>query len=47
MIGLRSSNKKDDTTIRKECRQPAYKDKLYGKVRIPVSPNPKRRKMGL
>ena len=47
MVGLKSPNKKDDTIIRKECRQPACKDRPTGKVRIPVSPKPKRRKMGL
>ena len=47
MVGLKSPNKKDDAIIRKECRQPACKDRPTGKVRIPVSPKPKRRKMGL
>lgn len=47
MVGLKPPNKKDDTTIRKECRKPACKDRLSGKVRIPVSPKPKERKMGL
>lgn len=47
MVGLKSPNKKDDTIIRKECRQPACKDRPTGKVRIPVTPKPKRRKMGL
>ena len=47
MVGLKPPNKKDDTTIREECRKPACKDRLSGKVRIPVCPKPKRRKMGL
>ncbi|KAA5301629.1 hypothetical protein F2Z07_27650 [Phocaeicola dorei] len=47
MVGLKSPNKKDDNAIRKECRQPACKERLSGKARIPVSPKPKRRKMGL
>ena len=41
------SGKYLDTIIRKECRQSACKDRLSGKVRIPVSPKPKGRKMGL
>ena len=47
MVGLKSPNKKDDNAIRKECRKPVCKDRLAGRVSIPVSPKPKRRKMGL
>ena len=47
MVGLKSPNKKDDNAIRRECRKPACKDRLSGKVHIPVTPKPKRRKMGL
>ena len=47
MVGLKSPNKKDDNAIRKECQQLDCKERLSGKARIPVTPKPKRRKMGL
>lgn len=47
MVGLKSPNKKDDTIIRKECRRQPVRTGRPGKVHIPVTPKPKRRKMGL
>ena len=44
---MKSPNKKDDNAIRKEYRKPVCRDRLAGRVSIPVSPKPKRRKMGL